>query len=372
MIEGSSAIARAYDAERRMGDTLSYEGAGGYFYRLSAANNLVALHEPSRALQEAGNSKVRDAGGRAVDSLSILAAVELQDWPAVLRLTGGDGRQAPPAQADQSARARAKALLAVGRIAEAQAAVAAMPDDCTDCLELRGDLAAARGDRAGVDAAYGAATGRGEIPLRDLDWGRALLRLGDTDAAIGKLKRAHKLGPRFADPLELWGEALIRKQDFPGAVDKFAEADRRAPRWARNHLMWGEALMLSGRYAEARRQYVIAGGLDLPKPARAALDVLLAYTASGPLHGRRPCGRSLARREACAHGGPGDLLMIGDKGSDHGELGLSGESGNQRADRGSPTTPAGSLRWSPLARPCRRARRSVLIMGTGAWTAPLR
>ena len=281
---GRGDYARAYEAERRMGERLSYEGAGGYSYRLSAANDLMALHEPSRALKEAGASTVRDAGGRAVNSIDLLAAVELQDWPQVLRLTGGDG-QTPTAQADQSARARARALLGLGRIAKAEAVIAAMPDDCTDCLELRGDLAAARGDRRGVDAAYGAAVGRGEIPLRDLDWGRALLRVGDTDAAIVKLKRAHKLGPHFADPLELWGEALIRKQDFPAAADRFAEADKEAPRWGRNHLMWGEALMRSGRYGEARRQYEIASGLDLSKPDRAALSVLLARTARGRLHG---------------------------------------------------------------------------------------
>jgi hypothetical protein len=49
--------------------------------------------------------------------------------------------------------------------------------------------------------------------------------------------------------------------------------------------MWGEALMLAGRYAEARRQYEIASGLDLYRPERAALDVLLARTAKGHLHG---------------------------------------------------------------------------------------
>jgi hypothetical protein len=50
-------------------------------------------------------------------------------------------------------------------------------------------------------------------------------------------------------------------------------------------MRWGEALMLAGRYAEARRQYETANGLDLSKPDRAALDVLLARTASGPLRG---------------------------------------------------------------------------------------
>ena len=38
--------------------------------------------------------------------------------------------------------------------------------------------------------------------------------------------------------------------------------------------------------AEARRQRAAAAkGMDLSKPDRAALDLLLARTASGPLHG---------------------------------------------------------------------------------------
>jgi tetratricopeptide (TPR) repeat protein len=76
-------------------------------------------------------------------------------------------------------------------------------------------------------------------------------RAGDPDRAIAKFELARRKGPRFADPLKLWGEAL----------------------------------MLSGRYAEARAQYEIARGLDLSRPDRAALDVLLARTAKGVLHG---------------------------------------------------------------------------------------
>ena len=90
-----------------------------------------------------------------------------------------------------------------------------------------------------------------EIPFWDADWGQTLLDKGDADGAIAKLSQAHRKGPHFADPLELWGEAL----------------------------------MLSGRNAEARAQYVAANGMDLSKPDRAALIVLLARTASGALHG---------------------------------------------------------------------------------------
>ena len=77
----------------------------------------------------------------------------------------------------------------------------------------------------------------------------------------------------------------MARHDYTGAIARFAEADKDAPRWGRNHMRWGEALMLSGRYAEARAQYEAANGLDLSKPDRAALDVLLDRTARGPLHG---------------------------------------------------------------------------------------
>ena len=76
----------------------------------------------------------------------------------------------------------------------------------------------------------------------------------------------------------------MSKGDFRAAAAKLAEAGDAAPRWGRNRLLWGEALMLSGRYGEARAQFRIADGLDLSGPDRAALDVLLARTASGPLH----------------------------------------------------------------------------------------
>ncbi len=73
--------------------------------------------------------------------------------------------------------------------------------------------------------------------------------------------------------------------DHVAAAARFAEADKDAPRWGRNHMLWGEALMLSGHYAEARAQFEAANGMDFSAPDHAALNVLLARTASGPLHG---------------------------------------------------------------------------------------
>ena len=173
-----------------------------------------------------------------------------------------------------------------GRLADAQALVGRTPLDCEACLRARGLVADAAGDHAAADRWF-AELERAEpdLPAADTGWGGALVRRGDVDGAIVKLQRAHQIGPHFADPLELWGEALMVRRDYAGAIAKFAEADPYAPRWGRNHLLWGEALMLSGRYREARAQYEAASGMDLSKPDRAALNVLLARTASGPLHG---------------------------------------------------------------------------------------
>jgi tetratricopeptide (TPR) repeat protein len=174
----------------------------------------------------------------------------------------------------------------IGRRAEAEALASRFPRDCDACLIARGQIAAAERDWAAADRWFAAAEAQApSIPLADLAWGQALLDKGDPDGAIAKLAAANRKGPKFADPLEGWGEALMRKGDFAGAVAKFAEADRSAPRWGRNHRMWGEALMLSGRYGEARAQYEAAAGLDLGPADRAAVKLLLARTASGPLHG---------------------------------------------------------------------------------------
>jgi tetratricopeptide (TPR) repeat protein len=174
----------------------------------------------------------------------------------------------------------------VGRFADAEAVLQTTPPDCYECLLARGFLAAKKRDWPAADRWYGEAARQGpSLPFAHSDWGQALLWKGDLDGAISKLAEAHRRSPHFADPLELWGEALMARRDYAGAIARFAEADKDAPRWGRNHMRWGEALMLSGRYADARRQYEAANGMDLSKPDRAALNVLLDRTAKGPLHG---------------------------------------------------------------------------------------
>jgi tetratricopeptide (TPR) repeat protein len=214
------------------------------------------------------------------------------DWATSARLDDGVTRDpaalrlSPEVWATQIHPDMATAYAHVGRFAEAETALLDSPPDCYNCLLAHGLVAALKGDWPAADRWYAEAARQApSFPFAHTDWGRALLRKGDIDGAIAKLEEAHRRGPHFADPLELWGEALTRKGDYARAIAKFAEADKDAPRWGRNHLRWGEALMLSGRYAEARAQYQAASGLDLSKPDRAALNVLLDRTASGALHG---------------------------------------------------------------------------------------
>jgi tetratricopeptide (TPR) repeat protein len=208
-------------------------------------------------------------------------ATELDDWSTALEVIDQQSAQERSWPATQAA--RAVLLARLGRLAEAGAAIAPTSLDCTDCLVARGEIAARGGDRKGADRWFGEAVKQAPLPDDYLAWGQSLLMLGDPAAAIVALKQAHRVGPHDADPLEVWGEALMARRDDPDAIKKFAGADKDAPKWGRNHLRWGEALMLSGRYAEARAQYRAADGMDLSPADRAALNVLLARTASGPL-----------------------------------------------------------------------------------------
>jgi tetratricopeptide (TPR) repeat protein len=260
--------------------------AGAWTPTGAVVTALIHMHDVQGARRKLADDP---AGGGAAAPRFILESdisEALEDWRAAAK--GWEELKGPGAWTvtDLTRAYLALAYAHLGRQAEAEAMIAPTPLDCDDCVDARGQIAAARGDWASADRWFANVAGRTpSIPDAQLHWGQALLAKGDLDRAIQQLEEAHRRGPHWADPLESWGEALMRKGDPKGAIAKFAEADKDAPRWGRNHMRWGEALMLSGRYAEARRQYEAASGMDLSKPDRAALDVLLERTASGPLHG---------------------------------------------------------------------------------------
>ena len=166
----------------------------------------------------------------------------------------------------------AYAWVQTGRLKDAEALIAKAPLDCTLCLEMRGRIDEAKGDKAG--AAYWfdrAARDAPSLPFAETDWGVMLLRVGDFDGAIAKFQIANKRSPHYADALELWGEALTRANRSDLALAKFAEADKYAPNWGRLHLKWGEALLWSGDKADAKKQFDIAAHLDLSAADKAEL-----------------------------------------------------------------------------------------------------
>ncbi len=144
--------------------------------------------------------------------------------------------------------------------------------DCYLCVRVRGNVAALENDWNAAEQWYARAVALApSIPFAYLEWARMRAARGDLDGAIAKLEVAHEKGPHFADPLEMWGEALIAKNRSDLALAKFEEADKYAPNWGRLHLKWGEALWWSGKRDEARKQFVIAAGLDMTPTEKAEL-----------------------------------------------------------------------------------------------------
>jgi hypothetical protein len=172
------------------------------------------------------------------------------------------------------------ALANTGRSADAEALIGKTPLDCDICLRVRGKIASSTRDWRSAEHWFEIVSRRTpSIPFADSEWGAMLLAKGDFDGAIAKFKIANEKGPHFADPLEMWGEALIRENRSDLALAKFAEADKYAPHWGRLHLKWGEALLWSGNRAEAKKQFVIASGLELSSAEHAELAKV--HTAHG-------------------------------------------------------------------------------------------
>jgi len=160
----------------------------------------------------------------------------------------------------------------LGKIADAEARIAATPADCYNCLIARARVAEVEGQHGRADYWFARAIdGQKSIPFAYSYWGEALLERGDPDDAIAKFTLANKKGPKFADPLEMWGEALIAKKQPDQALAKFTEADKYAPNWGRLHLKWGEALGYAGKKDEAQKQFALAAGLDMSEADKAEL-----------------------------------------------------------------------------------------------------
>ena len=277
-------------------DLLALANPGQESLFQSLALDEVSLHDVPAARAAIAQFPVGQSAGVISDPAQLQyfyleAALDMEDWPGAwrayaamdpARLGPGDRLALSTQFAPDAAVARAE----MGDIQGARALVATTPLDCYTCVMARGRVESIVGDAKDADRWFAEAVRQAPaMTFAYAYWARALLDRGDAAGAISKAEAAHRLGPRFADPLETWGEALMKTGDYDGAAAKFAEAANDAPRWGLDHLRWGEALLRTGRYRQARAQFLAASGMDLPRPDRAALAVFLTRTSSGPLAG---------------------------------------------------------------------------------------
>lgn len=171
----------------------------------------------------------------------------------------------------------AEALARTGRLDEARAMLAGMPEDCDECLRTRATVAALAGDRAGSDRLFARLIARApSIPANYLAWGEARLARGEATEALKLFRQAAERGPRWADPLKLEGDALMALGRVGQARAAYARAARLAPRWGSLHLAWGEALARAGKAEEARATWRKAASMLLSPADRAKVAARLA------------------------------------------------------------------------------------------------
>ncbi len=176
--------------------------------------------------------------------------------------------------------AMAPELARAGRAAEAEALLAPLESDCYPCLVARGEVAAARGDRAAALRWFGEAVRRGpSLPFAHEALGRALAAAGDPTRAAAAFAEASRIQPKWADPLKQRADLVAARGDHAQAARLYAQAARYAPRWGALHVAWGQALWRSGRHDEARAKFAEAGTMVLARADRALLERIRAHIA---------------------------------------------------------------------------------------------
>ena len=188
----------------------------GSWFHSGALHDLACVRQHYAALPSSNDPKVTAPR----TGMLMIADVRIHDWKKAISLQArlfqltkpvgpaADTFTIPEIMSPFLARAQAE----LGHFAAADALVARCANDNALCLRMRGHVRAAEGKWAAADCWFARAVKQSPtVPAGDAEWGEELLRKGDFDRAITHLKRAHTLGPHFADPLEMWGEALIAR-----------------------------------------------------------------------------------------------------------------------------------------------------------------
>ena len=137
------------------------------------------------------------------------------------------------------------------------------PLDCYGCRLARAVVASGRGDQSLAEAEFNAAFAQGPgLPFGYYALGEDLRRRGQGRRALEAYAMAHRLSPRWPDPLVARGEVLLSQGDARGAAQNFALAAPNAPRWG--HLYLQRALAAkAARSGEAAGLFAQAARLPL-------------------------------------------------------------------------------------------------------------
>ena len=253
-------------------------GGGVRDIEMHIASDRAALHDilTARAEISAFEPATKSEATKRL-SAQLDTALSAEDWAAAVsaaQAVRAAKRDAPDrgvfrAQSDDIL---AQALTGGGWLAEAEAVISPTPLDCQPCVMARGQLAEARGNRALADHWFGEGVRMAPSwAAPHEEYGRVLLARRDAGGALRQAQAALRIGPRFADAMELAGEAMLATGDAKAAAASFAAAAELTPKWGRLHLKWGEALANLNKSPEARRQLGLAAALYLTPDERAEL-----------------------------------------------------------------------------------------------------
>jgi len=173
-------------------------------------------------------------------------------------------------------------LARIGQAAEAEALLAPLELDCYPCLVARGEVAAAKGDRAMARRWFSEAARQGpSFPFAHEALGRMLAEAGDRAGAEAAFAEASRIQPRWADPLKHRADLLSSGGNHGEAARLYARAARFAPRWGALHIAHGQALWQAGRHDEARAKFAAAATMVLSSADRTRLHRIRARVGPG-------------------------------------------------------------------------------------------
>lgn len=247
--------------------------------RAGISGLLAAMHDVSGSRRVGGIQSDAWLAGHFANSgglntPQVNQAVALDDWPRAITLLQEilsvvdkqpEGAAVAKLERERAILPRLAVILALdGRVDEARAMAAGLPDDCYDCLAAKGAVAGLAGDFSAASRLVALADGdRPTSPFPDTTLAKIFFRAGRYNDALDWAQRAAARGPRYADALKVRGDALRKLGRIEEADSFYAQAEAAAPRWGRLQIDRAVADYRLGKGGKARQRLGQAASLDL-------------------------------------------------------------------------------------------------------------